>query len=1366
MTIRAEDDAPAMSWEGLDAAMLLRCAPQAMCALDAQGRFVEVNAPLCALLGATREALLGTSIYESFAPDERDAALTRYLRFARGEVAGAHAEWRLWHGADARTIPVVVRAAHLPTTPATVLITVEETGALKSAEAQLSARALHQRRLVEIAADYVYEATVDLSGQQHEALQLSDGFERLTGYSAQDVRDGGLFAHIHPDDVAHVAAEGARILNEGSYTLDYRLKTKDGRWLWIHNRAKLIERDGDRVVVLGSGQDITARKTAERELETSRARFQHLSEVAADHTFESVLVLRDGRWQLEQSSRSAELDQLTALSRAQSMGAGWADNFHPDDRPRLMEHLQALVSTGRMHSIEARLLTRHGVRWMLIRTKLLGGAPDRAHIIGALVDITERKAIEQRYKLLTEIAADYVYDTTVNARTGEMLQLEASQGMEAMTGWTPESQADTPWLSRVLPEDADVAEQIRADLLARGSSDSIYRVRSRDAQVLWLHDRARIIEQRGDELRLLGAVRDVTAAHQVERELQRQHTRTQAILESIRDGFYALDHQWRFTFLNHNARRYLNRAPERLLGRVVWETFPGILGTPLERLLREAHATGQPQRGELEFRAPEAVWVDVQVFPFEGGVSVYLRDITARKQAERRLRLLESAVVHITDAIVITRAPADPTVEPPAIIWSNDAFLRMTGYSAEEVRGANPARLVSSETAESMASLLQGAIAQNSPLRAELTQRHRDGHTYWVELDVAPIADADGHVSHLAAVQRDITERKAAEAHSLARQRVLEMIAQGLPLTEVLDAIARLIEAQNPSLHATILTHRDGHLYVGAAPGLPRSYTALIDGESIGPDAGSCGTAIYTRDLVITHDIAADPRWLPWRDAALAHGLRACWSVPIINQHQSVLGALALYYHAPRTPTTREVEVLREHAYLTGLALEHQRLTDELAHQAQHDMLTGLPNRVLLQDRLNQALQIAAREGDSVAVMMLDLDNFKRINDSLGHSAGDQLLQEVSARLLTCARAGDTVARHGGDEFVFILPATDADEARAVADTISAVFEESVHIFGHELIVTPSIGVAMAPEHGTDTERLIRGADTAMYAAKYSPQRRVAFFDDSMDLEATRRLQVEAELRRAITNDELDLYYQPRVALASGEVVGAEALIRWQHPERGLLTPGYFIPIAEQAGMMHALDRWVHARACRDLRRWQDHGWPCRLSLNISTDELLDEGFLLELTDLLTAAGLEPGRVELEITENLLLRDATRASAHLRLLKQRVPDVRVALDDFGSGYSSLGYLQRLPLDTLKIDQSFVHALDQEGGHVASAIIKAIIDIAESLNMRVVAEGIERPEQWGLLTALGCHEGQGYHMARPMPREAFEALLQSGVTWGR
>jgi diguanylate cyclase (GGDEF)-like protein len=478
-----------------------------------------------------------------------------------------------------------------------------------------------------------------------------------------------------------------------------------------------------------------------------------------------------------------------------------------------------------------------------------------------------------------------------------------------------------------------------------------------------------------------------------------------------------------------------------------------------------------------------------------------------------------------------------------------------------------------------------------------------------------------------------------------------------------------------------------------------------------------------------------------------------------ISVRHGAYGGLVVQSQQPGQPFTQtDLNFLEAVANVVGSAIDRIQVEEEINHQALHDPLTGLPNRVLFQDRLALSLARLERQPGTIAVMFVDVDHFKVINDSLGHDRGDTLLVMIAERLLSAVRPGDTVARFGGDEFVILCERVMGEiEAVGIGERIRELASTPLAMDGRDYVVTVSTGIAVASAHDSSPADLLRDADAAMYQAKESGRARTSMFADSMRTRAVRRLETELALRRAITHGELRLHYQPIVSLPGGSIAGVEALVRWEHPTDGIISPADFIPIAEETGLIVPLGEWVLGEACRQARTWrQAHPDLAHLtmSVNLSGRQIAQSDLALVVANVLADTGLQADALVLEITESVLMGDAEYAITILQALKGL--GVRLSIDDFGTGYSSLSYLKKFPVDALKIDRSFVDDLGSGGED--SAIVLATISLADSLGLSTVAEGVETQEQVDALVAFGCDKGQGYFFSRPLPAATVTEVL--------
>jgi diguanylate cyclase (GGDEF)-like protein len=444
--------------------------------------------------------------------------------------------------------------------------------------------------------------------------------------------------------------------------------------------------------------------------------------------------------------------------------------------------------------------------------------------------------------------------------------------------------------------------------------------------------------------------------------------------------------------------------------------------------------------------------------------------------------------------------------------------------------------------------------------------------------------------------------------------------------------------------------------------------------------------------------------------------------------------------------------------------ITHRREAESrIAFLAHHDALTELPNRTLARDRTQIAMAIAERSGKKLAVIFLDLDHFKTVNDSLGHTAGDALLREAAARLRRCVRESDTISRQGGDEFLVAMPEMpDSDAISAAAAKIIEAMDVPFAVEGQELAVSVSAGIAVYPDDGLDFDTLLKKADTAMYHAKESGRGTYRFFSEQMNVDSIEHLRIRTALHRALEHREFDLHYQPQVDLASGRTVGAEALLRWRHPELGLVSPARFIPVAESSGTIVPIGEWAMREACRQAAAWTRAGHRnLVVAVNLSAVQFRRGDLHETVRSALRDSGADPGSLELELTESILIGDAQVVLESVRRIKAL--GVRLSIDDFGTGYSSLSYLRHFPVDKLKIDQSFVRDMVQNPE--SEAIVRAIIQLARALGLRTIAEGVETPEAAARLRLLGCDEAQGYWFSRPMPAQSFTAYLEDGAVAG-
>ena len=805
-----------------------------------------------------------------------------------------------------------------------------------------------------------------------------------------------------------------------------------------------------------------------------------------------------------------------------------------------------------------------------------------------------------------------------------------------------------------------------------------------------------------------------------------------AILDAALDAVVTIDHLGCVLEFNSAAERTFGYSKNDVLGRELAELIvpPAYREAHRQALARWSEDGPSPGAGGLLGRRLDvhAMRSDGTEFPAELAISrvaipgpplftACIRDISDRANAETLLRAAEFRYRTLVEQLpLITYVdPGDDPSEKAMYIspqveavfgWTAEEWLTIPGLFQQSIHEADRARVVAEK---------EFAYTRGEALRHEYRMRAKDDHVLWVEDVSVRVEPPDGGPAFRQGFALDITERKHADDALRRAEARYRTLVEQLPLAVYIDRVDRWssniytspqIEAMlgytveewadNKGLFVQMLHQEDRERVLAA---LERAHAS---GDSLVIDY-----RLHARDgrIVWVHDesrIVAD-----------------------VNTGEPVLQGYLL-------DVTARMEA-----------------EEQLRHQAFHDPLTGLANRALFTDRVEHALVL--RSG--VAVVFLDLDDFKAINDSLGHLAGDALLQAVALRLSGALRPGDTIARLGGDEFAVLFEEAGAAVSAAdVAERVIAALQEPFDLDGREVFVTASIGIGV----GEDAEELLRSADVAMYRAKASGKAQYVVYAPKMDDDLVGRLELVADLRRACVEDEFVLHYQPIVELESRRVVGVEALVRWQHPTRGLLQPADFVGLAEETGQIVEIGRWVLQEACRQAASWRARlGCDLSVSVNVSARQIRQSGLVEDVEAALAASGLAPDALTVEITESALVRRREEMTAILESVTGT--GVRLALDDFGTGYSSLSLLRDLPVRTVKIDRSFVHTID--AGPAQRAFVQAIVDLAEALQLTVVAEGIERPIQAAALLRIGCVLGQGFHFARPLPVDALERLLE-------
>ncbi|NMF88867.1 EAL domain-containing protein [Aromatoleum petrolei] len=860
------------------------------------------------------------------------------------------------------------------------------------------------------------------------------------------------------------------------------------------------------------------------------------------------------------------------------------------------------------------------------------------------------------------------------------------------------------------------------------------------------------------------------------RQLENRESLLQAVVDTVPDCVAMIDEHGRVLSINRSGLAMIEAEQSNdIVGRKVREVVPRKHFRALRRLSGQISAN-TPVALEFEivgFGGTQR-WVDMQAVLLSdtadrGRIIVsVIRDVTERRRSVEHLRVLSRAVEQSPSLVVITDRNG-------RIEYVNPSVTRVTGYEAHEVLGKSPRMFSSGNTPARIYKDLWASLCDGKVWRGELLNRQKNGELYWAHMVASPIRDAHDRITHLVAVKENLTERKQTERMLHKLNRTLRL------LTHCHEALVRIGEENELLRHiCNTITRTGGYRLAWAGfaerdermsvrpvmhAGYEQGYLETLDitWNSAVRENGPIGRAVRTGRPVVVNNIGDDETFVRSHEA-LARDYHACVGLPLCKDGQ-VLGVLAIYADETDAFDSEEVELLGKLAENLAYGIvslrtmaDRKRYQAQLEYQAGHDSLTGLPNRALLTDRLQQVIGRAQRYRRNAAILFLDLDHFKYVNDSLGHNSGDRLLKAVAERLASCVRDEDTVARLGGDEFVVVLQEVDGEEQVAAAiHRIQEAMTGAYPLDDNELYVSCSIGASICPRDGASVQTLLMNADTALYRAKAQGRNNFQFYAAEMNAHAAERIALTGKLRRALENREFVLHFQPQVDVRTLRIVGAEALIRWHHPQMGLVSPARFIPLAEETGIIVPMGEWVLRNACEQARAWLDGGAaPLRMSVNLSACQFRQEGLAALVARTVQACGLDPALLELELTESMLMEDPNAAIATMHELK--AVGVRLSLDDFGTGYSSLNRLKGFPIDALKIDRSFVRDITTD--RTDAAITAAVVSLAHSLGLSVIAEGVEEADQFEWLRRQGCDEMQGYHFSPPLPAEEFASLLHT------
>ncbi|MET0070861.1 MAG: EAL domain-containing protein [Candidatus Thiodiazotropha sp.] len=796
-------------------------------------------------------------------------------------------------------------------------------------------------------------------------------------------------------------------------------------------------------------------------------------------------------------------------------------------------------------------------------------------------------------------------------------------------------------------------------------------------------------------------------------EVNRAWFRLHDAVDNLTEAFALFDAEGRLVLFNRRFGEFYSWLKDWMKEGADLDTLQSVTGNRIQNMSLEGEPIIEPMpMGQYLEQTESGAWyLASNSYTNEGGIVCVRSDITESKQAEVNLRKLGRVLEQSPTSVMITNTEGD-------IEYVNPRFEKVSGYSADEVIGKNPRILKSGDKTREEYKAMWNALLAGREWRGIFHNKRKDGSIYWESASISPLRDERGQITHFIAVKEDVTTQKRAEDQLRMNATVFDTTSEGIMVTDA----DNIIKTVNPAFSR--ITGYSADEVIGQSPSMLSS--------------GRHEEEFYEElwDSVLHKRYWSGEIWNRRKDGSVFPEWLSIAAIP------------------------DDDGIAKEYVAVFSDISKHKENEEQIRYQANYDALTGLPNRSLLSDRLEQAIGSALREKWMLAILFIDLDQFKMVNDTFGHVMGDELLQLVAERIGDCVRESDTVARFGGDEFVILLQ--DVTEMDAVANIATKVIDSITKVFTlyeRDIYIGASVGITIFPDDAMNADSLLRNADMAMYQAKERGRNNYQFFTASMQQQTLERQQLELDLRLAMQRGELEIYYQPVVNAEFEKVISVEALLRWNHPHRGMIYPSVFIPLAEDSGLIGPIGEWVIKGACQQLGRWHQAGHPeLKMAVNLSSRQRelgLEADYLMQV---LQETSIRPEMLTLEITESLLMRDTDEALKWLSSFKSL--GINLSVDDFGTGYSSLSYLKRFPMDILKIDRSFINDLPHDIDD--ASLVRTIVAMAESLNLRLIAEGVESREQAEFLLRNGCPNLQGYYYAKPMNAKAMTTWLQQDL----
>lgn len=1312
---------------------ILQSAPDGMLVINERGTITLVNTQLTRMFGYAESELIGQPLEILVPPDVRG----RHPAMRAGFIEKMLVERKAYSvpnlrgcRKDGSEFDADISLSRLPETDfseATICASIRDITQRKQADERLRQALDFSQGVIDAIPDILFE--VDRGGRYLNVWTrnpdvLAAQKKALLGKTIHDV--------LTPEGaIAAMEAIRDADANGVSYGNLLRLPHPEGDRWYDHSLSRKSGATPSETSFIVLSRDVTARKKMEEALAEREREFRSLAENLP------VPVFRYDR-QLRRVYVNPFVTQQIRTSADALLGKT-PEEIHvigPLEAKLMRESIQRVFASGKQDDVEVKFVDANGIEHWYRMANVPESGPDGKvqYVLSIGNDETKRHeleselhrraALEEQVSSLAQAVPGFLFLVRVEPDGSKHCFPYASEGVADLFGLRPEDiQNDAEVLrARYHPDDRErVREQVAESTRTLLPYSTEIRIDHPLKGERWVEIRGTPRRRADGATDVHGLMFDITDKKRMEAALTQREHEFRTLIENAKDVVVRYDRECRRVYMNPawervngiSAREAMGKSPGEISGKIKRQARE--LETTLRRVMESARSesidlnwndkSGKPVCFQME-ATPE--------FDTAGRVVSVLtvsRDISERKRMEAAVRENETRYRQIFDNAQEGIALLDVTDDGDFItVEINAAFVRLTGVPREAVVGKRTMEVVPQPQASKVNAKYHRCLASGGVYEEEMELDLPVGiRTFYSTM--VPVRGASGRFTRLITITRDITERKRMEEALVAREREFRTLVENTP-----DTVARFDRDfrrvyVNPALRA-LLGDDSGRL-TGTTP-------AEVPGGAMG--------ALTEKNLAEVFATGKDVEFdLTW---PVIGGKEACSLIRLTPEFDS---------------TGATQSVLAVGRDITELNAFRQRI-----HQmAFYDTLTSLPNRALFNDRLRQMITDASWHGQSAGVMMIDLDRFKAVNDTMGHAFGDELLRETAARLAACVRSYDTVARLGGDEFAVLLPdIREGTDMGRIASKMLAMFDEQFLLDGKEVFMSCSIGIALYPDDSIDAEDLLKYADSAMYFAKRSGRNGFRFYAKELTASANQRLTLESELRRAIERNELELYYQPKILLEDGTLIGSEALLRWENPSLGMVPPDQFIQVAEDTGLIVEIGKWVLREACLTATEWNSAGQPThKVAINLSARQF-QSGDLVETIALtLGETACRPEWIELEITESLLLDEDGKVLEMLNLL--RSIGISIAIDDFGTGYSALSYLARFPIDTLKIDKSFINTVTTDS--YRAELVRAILSIARCLGQQVVAEGVETAEQALFLTAHGCQIAQGYLYSKPLPK---------------